>query len=445
MAKVTQVTLTPGRIADLRCESGQAFLWDAKVPGLGVRVTSSGKKAFIVQGRLGRDTIRLTIKDTGAITLDTARAEAQRILLQIGQGIDPREAKRQRIETQKAEREARKVEEARQEAAKVLVGEAWKNYLEDRTPFWGKRHHLDHIRLAQTGMEKAKRGGGTLKPGPLAPLMHLQLSDLSSERIESWLEKECAARPTQTRLAFGSLKTFLGWCAEHPVYQQVVPTAPLLTRKVRSLLPHKKAKSDYLQREQLPGWFAAVRQIGNLTISTYLQCLLLIGARREELATLEWSGVDFTWKSITIHDKVEGLRVIPLTPYVESLLSRLPRKNKWVFASSKSASGRITEPRIAHNKALVIAGIDDLTLHGLRRSYASLAEWVELPLGVVAQIMGHKPSATAERHYKRRPLDLLRQWAERYKAWLLEMAGIEAPERREPGEVLRLVAAGGWR
>ena len=116
MAKVTQVTLTPGRIADLRCESGQAFLWDAKVPGLGVRVTSSGKKAFIVQGRLGRDTIRLTIKDTGAITLDTARAEAQRILLQIGQGIDPREAKRKRIETQKAEREARKVEEARQEA-----------------------------------------------------------------------------------------------------------------------------------------------------------------------------------------------------------------------------------------------------------------------------------------------------------------------------------------
>ena len=443
MAKVTQVTLTPGRIADLHCESGQAFLWDAKVPGLGVRVTSSGKKAFIVQGRLGRETIRLTIKDTGSITLDDARAEAQRILLQIGQGIDPREAKRTRIAAQKATRAARKVEEARQEAAKVLVGEAWANYQEDRQPFWGKRHHLDHIRLAQTGEEKAKRGGRTLKPGPLAPLMKLQLSDLSSERIESWLEKECVARPTQARLAFGSLKTFLGWCAEHPVYQQVVPNTPLLTRKVRSLLPRKRAKSDYLQREQLTGWFSAVRQIHNPIISAYLQCLLLTGARREELATLEWSGVDFTWKSITIHDKVEGLRVIPLTPYVETLLRRLPRKNKWVFASNKSESGRITEPRIAHNKALVIAGIEDLTLHGLRRSYASLAEWVELPLGVVAQIMGHKPSATAERHYKRRPLDLLRQWGERYEAWLLEQAGIEVPEQQEPGEVLRLVAMGG--
>ena len=59
------------------------------------------------------------------------------------------------------------------------------------------------------------------------------------------------------------------------------------------------------------------------------------------------------------------------------------------------------------------------------------------------QIMGHKPSATAERHYRVRPLDLLRQWAERYEAWILEQASIEAPERREPGEVLRLVATGG--
>ena len=31
-----------------------------------------------------------------------------------------------------------------------------------------------------------------------------------------------------------------------------------------------------------------------------------------------------------------------------------------------------------------------------------------LPVGVVAQLMGHKPSATAEKHYTVRPLDLLR-------------------------------------
>ena len=38
----------------------------------------------------------------------------------------------------------------------------------------------------------------------------------------------------------------------------------------------------------------------------------------------------------------------------------------------------------------------------------TLCEWVEMPAGVVAQIQGHRPSATAEKHYRRRPLDLLR-------------------------------------
>jgi hypothetical protein len=41
--------------------------------------------------------------------------------------------------------------------------------------------------------------------------------------------------------------------------------------------------------------------------------------------------------------------------------------------------------------------------------------------------MGHKPSATAEKHYKQRPLDLLRLWHERIEAWVLGQAGIEIP------------------
>ena len=44
-----------------------------------------------------------------------------------------------------------------------------------------------------------------------------------------------------------------------------------------------------------------------------------------------------------------------------------------------------------------------MTLHGLRRSFKSLTEWLEVPVGVVAQIQGHKPSATAEKHYTVRP------------------------------------------
>ena len=89
-----------------------------------------------------------------------------------------------------------------------------------------------------------------------------------------------------------------------------------------------------------------------------------------------------------------------------------------------AASGRLMEPRIGHNKALTAAGLPALSLHGLRRSFGTLAEWVECPAGVSAQIMGHKPSAIAEKHY-RRPLDLLRMWHVKIEAWILEQAGIE--------------------
>ena len=71
-------------------------------------------------------------------------------------------------------------------------------------------------------------------------------------------------------------------------------------------------------------------------------------------------------------------------------------------------------------------------LHGLRRSFASLTEWLEIPAGVVAQIQGHKPSATAEKHYKRRPLDLLRLHHERIEACMLEQAQVSFEQKAAP-------------
>ena len=88
-----------------------------------------------------------------------------------------------------------------------------------------------------------------------------------------------------------------------------------------------------------------------------------------------------------------------------------------------------------------VSGIDGLSLHGLRRSFASLAEWMDppLPAGVIAQIQGHKPSATQEKHYIVRELDLLALHHGRYEVWILEQAGISFDRNQQPG-ALRLVA-----
>lgn len=89
----------------------------------------------------------------------------------------------------------------------------------------------------------------------------------------------------------------------------------------------------------------------------------------------------------------------------------------------------LQEPRIGHNRALAAAGLPHIALHGLRRSFGTLAEWVDAPVGIVAQIQGHKPGAIAEKHYRVRPLDLLRLWHERIEAWMLAEAGIERPNK----------------
>ena len=154
---------------------------------------------------------------------------------------------------------------------------------------------------------------------------------------------------------------------------------------------------------------------------------------------LRWEDVNTKWKGLTIKDKVEGVRVIPATPYVLQLLAALPRRNEWVFSSPTSKTGHIAEPNLPHSIACKVAGIDAVTLHGLRPSFKSLTEWLEVPVGVVAQLMGHKASATAEKHYTVRPLDLLRVHHEKIEAWILEQAGVTFDAAVESGK-LRVVA-----
>jgi hypothetical protein len=51
---------------------------------------------------------------------------------------------------------------------------------------------------------------------------------------------------------------------------------------------------------------------------------------------------------------------------------------------------------------------------------------------VVAQIQGHKPSATAEKHYTVRPLELLRVHHEKIERWMLEQAEVKFEPKSIP-------------
>jgi integrase len=433
---VAKVNFTAGRIENFKCEAGkkQSFLWDAISPGLALRATT-GAKAYVFQAKLGGETIRIKIGSPDTWTIPAAQAEARRLKVIIDNGQDPRQIKADGLAAEHAAREAKAAEaEALQTEARrasVTLGEIWPLYLEARKAKWSDGHYNDHVSMASMGGANKKRGKGITAPGVLSALMPLPLSELTAHKIAEWLQVESTNRPTSAALSFRLLRAFVGWAADMPVYRGIVPVEAFTARIVRDALPKGEAKEgDSLQREQLPEWFKAVKHIGNPVISAYLQGLLLTGARRRELSGLQWADVDFQWRSLTIRDKIEGTRVIPLTPYMAHLLTNLPRRNEWVFSSPAAKDGRIAEPRYAHGDALKVAGLPHVSLHGLRRSFGTLCEWVEVPSGISAQIMGHKPSALAEKHYRRRPLDLLRKWHDTIEAWILEQAGIDfAPPR----------------
>ncbi len=443
---MAKIAFTAGRVSGFKCppEKKQAFLWDATAPGLGLRATPAGKPAYVFQSVYQGKDLRITIGSPAAWSIPDAQAKARELQRLIDEGKDPRDLKREAIAAQAEKQAAAAAKVEADKAAALPVGEAWAAYLEARRPHWGERHYTDHATLAKAGGEPAKRGTrgrGVTIAGPLHPLLGLALRDLTAPVIEAWAAREAQTRPTAARLAWRLLKAFLGWCAEQPEYAPVLPSVnPAKTKKAREALGKPKAKDDSLLKEQLPGWFAAVRSIGNPTVAAYLQTLLLTGARPGEVLAMRWDDLNTQWRGLTIRDKVEGERVIPLTPYVHNLLAALPRRNEFVFASSRNENTPLTEPNHAHDKACKVAAIDGLTLHGLRRSFGTLSEWLEVPAGVVAQIQGHKPSATAEKHYRVRPLDLLRVHHERIEAWILEQAGIVFDAKAAPG-ALRVVQA----
>ena len=425
---MARVKLTAGRVTEFSTESGQSFLWDTEVPGLALRATSSGNKAYIFQSRIDGKTPRMTIGDIRAWSIDDARNKARDWQKQIDNGQDPRKVIADNKASEQAKEKSKQdaIEAATEQSRKenVTVLEAWADYVTDASAKWSERHKHDHERYAYQGGDEYKRGTGKRIAGVLAELMPLRLLELTNERLEAWLQKESATRATSTAGAFRLLRAFFNWCKSKPKYAELVVISDI-GRVARKTLPKTKPKDDCLQREQLSAWFEAVRRIANPVISAYLQITLMTGARREEIGGLQWADVDFRWLTLTIRDKVEGERVIPLTPYVAQLMAGLPRRNQWVFSTVATEEGRLVEPSIAHRKALLVAGLPPLSIHGLRRSFGTLAEWVEMPTGVVAQIQGHKPSAIAEKHYRRRPVDLLRMWHSKLEAWILECAGIE--------------------
>jgi integrase len=449
--------LTVGLIAALRCPEGkeQAFLRDSNTRGLRVRVTATGAKSFVFEAKVNGKTLRRTIGNVDVWPIARARVRAKRLALLVSENVDPRERERQQTENSerlKAEAEAKAAAQAAEDVVRSLtVDKVWPRYMAEGKPrrkaAWKPRYVADLHKAASMGGEPKKRGKGATKPGPLAALMPMPLASIDQDVIRDWYVLEAKTAPIQAARAVAMFSGFLGWCATKKDLRALVQKDAARASELGDVLPGVNKRRDALEIDQLPAWFAGTDKLRNRAARAYLQALVLTGARREELAGLRWVDVDFQWSKLTLADKVDANRVIPLTPYLASLIAGLPRarfkdgtENPYVFASPMSVSGRIAEPRAPHTDVLADAGIPHVSIHGLRRTFSLLGEAAGAPAGAIAQVMGHKPSAIAE-GYRPRSIDALRPYLAQIERFILDKAGIAFDAAQVASGGLRLVTA----
>jgi integrase len=130
-----------------------------------------------------------------------------------------------------------------------------------------------------------------------------------------------------------------------------------------------------------------------------IRLLIFTGGRRGEILGLRWEHVNFEAGRLELPDSKTGAKFIYLAPAALQLLQELPHQdgNPHVIVGGKlgSALVNLKDPWDAIRKA---ADLDDLRIHDLRHSFASVGAAGGMSLPIIGALLGHKEIATTARY-----------------------------------------------
>lgn len=437
--------LSVKRIADLRCpdDQDQVQLWDEDTPNLCVRLRPRGRPAFLFIASMASKQVNLVIGNCQTWKIPQAQEEARRLRTLIDQGIHP-----------KLEREAKMEAAAKaladQAKTEITVGHVWTAYVArgigKKGRPWSVKYKKGLDRAMSAGGEKYPRcGDRRTVSGPLFQLKDIAIGQLDDDaladaiedeldRISDRAKEEAVDNPNPpgyatAKLAVEQLSGMYRWASKEREYRSLIKGNPARSPTVQDGLPGHGGirRVDFVEVVQLKAFFEGLGELSNKTMAGYLTGLVLTGARRQELAKLKWSDIDFDLKKFTIADKTTTntvrTREVPLASWLERVIKSMPRINDYVFAAPKSKLGYVQDARKALLPVMKKAKIVHLTPHGLRRTFSLVGESAACSSGAIEQIMGHSVTSMRE-HYKPRRVDQLREVLEQYEQYVIEQAGL---------------------
>ena len=387
--------LTKSAVERLSPTDADYVVWDANLPGFGVRVKPSGVKSYVVQYR-NRQTgasRRKTIGQHGPLlTFHQAHERARITLADALKGNDP-------IADDRAIRTA------------PTMNDLATDYLEQHAipkkrprSVVNDRSMIDRIILPRLGSKKVS----AVRSRDIHAL-HVSMKEMPHQ----------ANRVLALASKMFSLAMNWGWRSDNPV------------RGIERY--HEERRERWLSDDELSRLLSALSAHPNQRAANAVRFQLLTGARIGEVLAMRWSDVDLTrgvWIKPSHHTKQKRTEHLPLSAPALALLSAMREQgdasDRFLFpgdAPDKPLQGirkfwrRITEQ----------VGLEDYRLHDNRHTHASHLVSSGLSLEIVGRLLGHTNPLTTKR-YAHLADDPLRAAAERFGSKMEALGDVRKAE-----------------
>ncbi len=354
-----KLTFTNESILALSNTTPRRFLvHDTECRGFCVDLSPAGTKTFYFYGRVGGQPRKIRIGKYPELAVECAREMARGIRQDIADGVaDPKPRRPEGL----------------------TLTEAFADYM--------LLYSREHKRTWKRDEDVFAKYLGRLANVPLGRVTRAQVSELVSDLVKGKVRtqrgKGSKSTAHKARSLLSSIFTFSmrqGWCDSNPVE---------LTFR-----PSYQKRERYLTHAEVARFLAALNELPNETTKDFILVLLLTGARRGNVASMEKSELTLTpgaefWVIPTSKFKGKRPHVIPLvTRAVEILRRRAAETDRFIFPG-RGKSGHLAWPQASIELLRKAAGIEDVRLHDLRRTVGAWQNAAGVPLRVIQETLGH--------------------------------------------------------
>lgn len=337
---------------------GRLTIYDTEQKGLAYVVTSGNARSWYLIRKVNGRARRAWLSD-GGLAVEDARKLCRKTIADFDAGKDP-----------VAERRARR-------AKVTTLGELWKTYTSERER--RPRTITAEASLWKNLKSWESRGLDAITPEEVAAL-------------HSRLKKR--GRTTANRTV-ELLRRVYAFALKRRLYKGENPAAHIEFYQ-------EPSRDRYVTPAELPKLLGAIDAEAE-PWPDYFRLLLLTGARRSALAQMRWEDLDLkegVWRIPPEHSKNKDGLVVPLVPEAVKRLKRRRTEGDadavHVFTASRRRGDHITNPHHAWKRIRENAGVPDLTIHDLRRTFGSYLAAAAVPLPIIGKALGHRShNATA--------------------------------------------------